>query len=74
MEATEEPPSYRGHSTWMALASAGDMVAAPDHCPQGMGTSTEVVARLYPSQPSPPEGSPAPGTPSSPSPAPSHPH
>lgn len=49
MGATEEP---QGHPTQVALASAGDPVAAPDHCPQGMGSSTEVVARFYPSQPS----------------------
>lgn len=68
MGATEEPQTHRGppgtsHTGWGH--SAGDTVAAPEHCPQGMGTSTEV----YPSQPSqrqtqlraaPPEGSPAP--------------
>lgn len=52
MGATEEPQHtgmLQGHPTQLALASAGDMVAAPDHCSQGMGSGTEVVARLYPS-------------------------
>lgn len=39
----------QGHPRQVALASAGDMVAAPDHCSPGMGSSTEVVAGLYPS-------------------------